>query len=482
MQIKNIRIKLVFVFFFSLIIFRLPFLSFPLVGEEGTMSLLLLDSNSPSFNTTNPLINSEERSKSGKCQLLVAQSEQKYIEASPERNKIPYIFLCDIIGPTVNTIYPHVESLSGKTILSRLTFLSISIIGFIFIYLAVIEKLDNKKILPLLALVLIAISLFNSPLFVGGSIQPQLDGSIGLAIFCILVWATINDDNLKSKYSGFFSACLFALGKNEWAYALLVALILISIVRICIKKCYSKQLYRISYIDNLIYIYAGLMLAITLSFLYSQDDYLMWFGLAKRITDLSNTKALLTFTTNFLFLYPILIVGTLSVSIFFLNVSSGIYDEKSLFWILVGAIIFLAYLKSGWQGDGFPRYYIPAGVAFFGALLAGYKQLGVKLSSLISKILAPIFLLICFLNVITLFTSFTKYESITSKPGTNLYNFENNITHIRENSSKNEIYYFDSSIGYYFPEISFISSDLGIPGAEEMLRQKFSNKKLIIIQ
>lgn len=473
---KKIIIVMFLLVFLSITFSRLPFLKFPLVGEEGAMSILMLSNDTASMHHV--------KKTESKCLLLAGKSDGKSVWASPERNITPYKFLCNVIGPTFSDYYfsKSNDSISNKTSLSRITFFLITSVGILSLLILGYLKSVNFSVQQRLYICLFSFYVFTTPLALGGSIQPQLDGSIGVLIFGLLSLMLYLSG---SKYLNIFSKDLLlfnagvvsALGKNEWAYAFFGAHLIIVILGMLNKMICRDQYCFINY-RTLLFTCGGIFFGVLISWILSPNDYMAWFDVARRTNKSFN--ALDSFIANLNYIYPVVILGFLAFTVQLQSFIKKSVSQTSLVLFLAGLLIFMAYMGNGWPGDGFPRYYIPPLVLFFASLLCSdflsALQRGVTL-----KQLYWVTILFTLINVTSLANSYINFTSITSSPGKPLQLHLEKIHLINSESktSPNAVYFYDSSLAYYYPDISFMGSDLGWDSAKELTEKNYPGKVLV---
>lgn len=473
---KKVSILMFFLVFVSIALSRMPFLNFPLVDEEGMMSILMLSNHNSSENY--------EKKQESKCLLLAGRSDGISIWASPERNILPYKFLCNIVGPTFTNYYfsKSNNSIAKKTSLSRITFFLITSLGILSLLILGYLKSFNRSIKQQLYICLFSFFVFTTPLALGGSIQPQLDGSIGVLIFglfSLLLYLSSSEKlDISLKYLLLIIAgCICAFGKNEWAYAVFGAYFILVILRLSTKNILRDQNFHINY-QNVLLICGGVFVGSLISWLFSPSDYMAWFDVAKRTSKVSNS--LHNFIVNLKFIYPVVILGFLALFVQLQSFKKKNVNQTPLVLFLAGAMIFIAYMANGWLGDRFPRYYIPPLILFFASLLTSDF-----LNTLPKRVnldrLYWVTILFILINCILLSNKYINFTSITSHPRKPLQpHIEKMILiHSESKASPNEIYFYDSSLGYYYPDISFIGGSVGWDNAKYLTEKNYPSKVLI---
>jgi hypothetical protein len=317
---------------------------------------------------------------------------------------------------------------------------------------------------------------------VGGSIQAQLEGSFGVALFglsgLLSYWGAYKLK--KTSYILIFIAgVLLSLCKNEWPLTALSAAsiyLLISCVSF-FKAIFGPDNKQQTYIA---FTYAlGLLSGMLFCYVFSPKDYIAGYIFMRGINDARMSIFTLIQAVGHL-IYPAAIIVALAGFIFVCNLKKYLKQGSILFiWITTGIALFAGFLHSGWIGDGFPRYFIPSIISLLLFLLMTLPYLSNnKMNYLIGFLLIGV----C-VNLYSLTRSKLNNESITSVPGLRLDSMQATMKALADKNIENPnlIPYGYYGSRYYFPEADIISNGFGLSGAKFII-EKFGNKNMVIIE
>lgn len=443
--------KLILCLAFTLVIaIRLPFLSNILVGEEGLFAMIATSS--------------ESLTPSMPKALFLSRIDNKVEFINPMHPIAPYYLMrgFSFFGNVRDS-----DSIQFKTLVARVPFLVLFLIAALIGIGVCMRALRNRGksiFLPILFL----LSFLCTPLMVGGSIQPQLDGSIG--IFTVsLVFMTFFL-GVANPYWLVVSGFISTMGKNEWSLTFLVALLLGYIFL----RIWSASVRPKFYLAIL-----GVILGSAFQYVLSPEDFISGIQLiANHSTQSSGWVSV--FRSRVYFIYPT-IFALLAVSI---PLFMGGFGRKVIEWefgiyclilMLWGVLIFAGYFKSNWVGDGFPRYFAPAGIAiaFSTAVLAG------AFTSSIFKFVLTALIVVNTFSGFALRSRFSERVSITSIPGINLVGREEQLRSFCNTQPVYEdVYLRGAESAYYCSKHNIINRDIGIDAAISLMK-KYPNKQLI---
>lgn len=205
-----IKILMVAVFVFVYFTLRFPFYTHPVIGEEGIFANLYLDH------------------VKGPGYTLVAKVGGKDILV-PDNHPWPIYEIISAAGKIAGLISPRDYSDETKTVFSMRFVFSIFQFSIYFLLFLIIVKGREIKESLLLFGMLIAVQL--SPLAVASSIQLRMEGSVGALMVGAVALA------LAAKQRGmlptnlevpmiFAASFLLGLGRQEWAYPFIGAVII----------------------------------------------------------------------------------------------------------------------------------------------------------------------------------------------------------------------------------------------------------------
>jgi len=484
-QSINFRLFLVLLTILAILAIRLPFLSKPLTGEEGTHAMLIVQS--PSSDAL--ILGAKEKESLNSCLTLIAHIGGRDIFVRPSRNLAPYCFLNKALNPIASPFYRALTSFEDKTKFARSIFLGISALGYLALvgicFLSSCNLRGTSMVLPFLILLYAS----STVLSVGSSIQPQLDGSLGVGLLGISFFLVALDAAfvLRTQISIaliFLAGYLVAFCKNEWPLALaasiLVCLVLRTIMIVWIKNGRgSKNSFSIPI--KLLFLVLGLGAGMLTCFLISPNDYLSGYRLMQSIG--SQKYSPLTLIAIFRdLLHPLGILILIAILMTLLNLKEQLHHNFLLLIYLVFAVgITVGFISSGWLGDGFPRYFAPPMLLVAGYIAAVLPTLfdGKKLY------ITSLCILIIGLGIVQNFRILNVYRetsiSITVPGDTNW--IKNEIVSVAEKSlsNPNQVFIVHSAVRYYFPNTQFVAMDYGNELAAQDILNMINNPRLELV-
>jgi hypothetical protein len=323
---------------------------------------------------------------------------------------------------------------------------------------------------PLFGLAILTFGL-TTPLVVGASIQPQIDGSVGVMLLGLASLLLVSSGSNEKLGKIYFSVAgvLVGLGRMEWPLAF--ASIAIAVLILCLML--NSRSWR-----QCCALIVGITLGVAIAVLISPGDYRQGLGLMGRIYAAPNDRVSVVWhMVNFL--WPLL---ALLILVFFLilarlktwlDINPGVVITGGS-----GAAIALGFAISGWPGDGFPRYYAPAIVlsSFAAAILI------TRSPKPANRRIAIVFIAFACLgvgvNVAELARAKIAAVSITSDPGISLLSVKNEMASIAEKvASRKAIAFTHAGIWVYDSDVNYISRDMGWDGAKVYLGKKHAGLK-----
>ncbi|MDR3465416.1 MAG: hypothetical protein P4M07_05680 [Xanthobacteraceae bacterium] len=432
---------------------RVPFLSNTLLGEEGMFAALVLSPTPPSAEVPN-----------GLPQQLIAQIDGRRFYGVFEHPIVPYLVMERGIGVLGRAAHALEGDFTYRNQVARGCFFALFAVGVLgLLWLAAIALVDTRASAPTFVIPAFVLYVLTTPLLLGASIQPQVDGSVGVMLMGLAAFAmAAGQGRALDKPAFWLAGILIGLGRIEWVIAFAVAALAVVIAQVALAE-------RAQRLQPLLFL-AGLAVGSALSYLASPADYLDGINVMSRISATSNgsfeaarqqrpllTPALLTAAAALAFsaVRPRAVLGR----------ASG-----TLILMLGGLGVILGFAASNWSGDGFPRYYAPALVALAVAVI----DLAGRASWTSPGRIAAVLLILAGLwpNLQFARDRLARDVSITSLPGTSLAAMRAQMaTSAAWASAEHAIPLENSSIWLYYPSISFVSKDLGLAGAKELLAE-----------
>lgn len=441
--------------------FRVPFLSNILIGEEGTFAYLVLGQK--------PVIH-------GLDAALVGRIDGIDRLVFPEHNILMYEFL-DIVGRGVGRVLPLCRdgSMECTTIEARAPFLALFLLGLAAAMLAVRKWFAFDRPLTLAIQLLVLLYVTSAPLIVGGSIQPQIDGALGVLVLATAAAFLLASDTPRSPARlvwASFAGIALVVGKNEWALALAGAVFVVLVLAVVFTFNVRSRRWDFAAAAPTFgccgIILLGVAAGQVLNYLYAPDAYAATFAVMERI-DAMKLSALDQLRRTWGLSYPVLL--TCGVTLALIAPRLKHYCLHHPVVVIVagwGAAIVVAYAYSGFSGDGFQRYYCPAGVLACIALMCVIRDL--YLPRLLAAGAAFGLVVGIGLNSASLADSYRRAVSISSSPGTGLERVKNRYAAFAR--AYNGIPLLEESpIGLYYRNIDWIALDMGEEGAVLFIRQ-----------
>ncbi len=328
---------------------RLPFITDVLAGEEGEFAALVL--NDPPTSALDPDHLPRE---------IGGSIEGKLILSSFHRTVMPYIIL-ERIG---RLFTPHhaLGRLPPErlTVAARLPFLVIFLLGAAGLVALTIQATTSaskhRSVAVRTAPFGVTLWSLTSPLAVGASIQPQLDGSAGVLLLgtatSLLAFGDLECKSARWRFLG--AGALAGLGKHEWALAFGVAALGATFISLWLTS--ARRAAGLAFTA----FFVGLALAVALSYTISPDDY--WQGIAVMENFYAKTGGQLWALQEpqWPLTLPVLALILADGAFLAIILRQVSRDAPGLLLAYLGATgIAVGYAISGWQGDGFPRYFAP---------------------------------------------------------------------------------------------------------------------------
>ena len=408
---------------------RVPFVANTLVGEEGCFAFLV----------ANP-VPSGRLTEDGWPRCLIGSIDGQPIFASFEKPIVPYLLIEGGTGAITRPLDILALAEPARTIAARLPFLVLFLIG--------VAGLAWSASRSLLASGVTAYAL-TTPLAVGASLQPQLDGSVG-----VLLTGVAGSVLVASSRPAAFAVAgfLVGLGRVEWALAFGTAAVaaLAFNVRLALA------------------LLAGVAAGAAASFAISPADYSAAFEVMQRVGGTAEPLALAW--RDRIYVAPVLALlvpcGLLTLARRRLVAT----HPGIAIVILAAAAMFSGFLLGAWPGDGFPRYYAPALVlaaCALTALLDGWPdrwRAGAAATLIALGLVA---------NAAHLVPAYRKGRTITSGPGISLAAIERDYAAAAARAAEaREIALQYPAFWFYYPRLDFLPRDLGVAGALSLLRER----------
>jgi hypothetical protein len=328
---------------------RLPFITDILAGEEGEFAALVL--NDPPTSALDP--NHLPRRIAGSI-------DGTLILATFQRTVMPYIVLeriARLFAPRQALVRLPPEQL---TVAARLPFAVIFLLGSAGLVARTVSAATSASKYPSVAITIapLGVTLWSltSPLAVGASIEPQLDGSVGVLLLgTATTLLAFGDVERRSAHWYFFSAGVLAgLGKQEWALAFAVATL--GAAFLSLWPTSARRNRGIAFAAFSI----GLALAVALSYAISPADYREGFAIMVSFYSQTGGHLWALERPQWPLTLPVVVLILADGAFLAIVLRRVLRQAPGLLLAYLGATgIAIGYAISGWTGDDFPRYFAP---------------------------------------------------------------------------------------------------------------------------
>lgn len=328
---------------------RLPFIGNILAGEEGYFAALVLNSV-PTSALDGRHIPRE----------IAGFIDGKPILQTFHRTVMPYIIM-ETFGRAVAARNALGRLSSARlTIAARWPFAFMFLLGSLGLIALTVEAATvagkHKSAAGALAPLAVTAWSLTSPLAVSASIQPQVDGSVGVLLLgTAATLLALGDVKQPAARWRFLMAGLLAgLGKHEWTLAFAAAALGASLL--CLIDAPGRRRSLATFAVFLI----GLALAVALSYAVSPSDYRAGFNVMAYIFERTGGELWALQPAQWPFTVPVVTLALIDGVFIVVVLRPLIRAAPGLLLAYLAAIaITIGYAGSGWHGDNFPRYFAP---------------------------------------------------------------------------------------------------------------------------
>lgn len=472
---KNARVLLwlcILALFAGCLLLRMPFIANPLIGEEGSFARLVIGSSTVA-----------SKIPRGFPEMLAGRIDGTEIFGFFQRNIIIYLVLDYPARWAGNLLWPAGGTFDSVTVSARATFLLMFCTGAWVVGWAVARFAGGRGLLTALAGFALAAYTLTAPLMVGVSIQPQIDGSVGMLFMGLCGFLLLKGGTSPQAGGYYLAAGLIAgLGRPEWLIAMTGAAVVVAVASILfpdrvINGADAGPRTRWRAVLPVVLFAAGLAIGTVVSIVVSPKDFFAGFSVLTRVSATTGGD-LATIVQFRQFLLPLGVLSgaaMLMALIAFLNKKAD--GRTSLtggqaIALVGGVAIIVGFALSGWSSDGFPRYFAPAMLL---VAIGAISLLSDPLPRWPAAIRGVVLILGCayglYFNASSLLDSYRRQVSISSYHGYPLELARKRMTASAEISqSQHRVVLEFSSLGLYFPKAEFVSTDWGVQGAKDLIK------------
>ena len=448
---------LLFALFVGLLVLtRAPFLSNVLVGEEGMHAAFVLAKGSQA-----PV------NEQGIPQLMLGSFEGEAFLGATQHSIGPYVVLRWLSGVwpvAVGDPLPLSDALEARSVQARLPFFLLYLLGvagLLWRWATVCVQAPSWRWWVFGGLLFYGLT---TPLAIGGSIQPQIDASVGVALVGLAAWllTAVWGPGLQ-VWTAIAAGALVGFGKQEWTLAFAAAWVVVLLL---------SKLWRCANAGTLGGFALGLGVGTALTYGLSPTDYLASFNLMdhflSKSSDVNRLELLMQWRS---YLAPVLLLLLLMTVAGVGRLPQLVRQSPGAVIVAGGAwAIAVGFAAAGWRGDGFPRYYAPALVASLYALqvfVLGWPDLGRRRTAALIGLALVVFGLSTNFGLIG--EGLSRKESITSIPGLRLKPVTRRFERIIQGTGGDaqSVYVDHSGLWIYAPDRDFVHEDPSVAATYE---------------
>jgi hypothetical protein len=479
-----VAVAAVLAIFAVALLVRLPFVANPLLGEEGAFGRLVLGAKPVAWTVAR-----------GFPEMLAGQLNGVELFGPFQRNIMIYLTLDYPARWIGNLFWPANGSFDSITLNARLSYLLVFCCGIWVLGFAIVRFAGRGGVIAVAAGSLVALYALTSPLLVGASLQPQIDGSVGILFLGVAAFLLLKGDLARRGWVYYAAAgVVVGIGRPEWLMAMTGAAIAVGLVGsfAALLAAIDRFTFRpaaLRHLFAMLSFCAGLLGGVLISIAVSSFDFMAGFDVLDRVVAATggSSTVLVEFRSFWL---PIAIMAAAALAIAAAAfVTSARRDlpppGAGLLIALIGGIaITIGFALSGWGSDGFPRYFAPALLL---VTVSAISLLASELPRWLSAARAAVFVVgalagIAF-NASALSDSYQRGVSISSYRGYELKRARERMETSAKVARENKLIPLEfSSFGLYFPGVDFVSQDLGVEGAKVLIRAQAGGREDALYQ
>lgn len=443
---------------------RLPFIGNVLAGEEGDFAALVLDDVPTSVVSDTHLPRDQ-----------IGFIDSKPVLTSFHRTVMPYIIL-ERLGRAFAARHALGRLPAEQlTVAARLPFAIIFLLGIAGLIAITVRAASSASKRPALtaALAPLGVTLWalTTPLAVGASIEPQVDGSVGVLLLgtAASLLAIGEVEHGAARWRFLVAGLLAGLGKHEWALAFAAA----ALGTFVIAFLFSPQ--RRQTALALVFFLIALATAVGLSYAVSPADYRNGFGIMESFYSRTGGHLWALEPPQLPFTLPVVVLVAVGGLFLTMVLRPVLRNAPGLLLAYLGAAaITIGYIASGWPGDFFPRYFTPPLVISAIVFVALWLRFKDRIApALILTVVAGAVLGLS-ANAVFLARTYDSRVALTSFRGTPLAQLRQNAAAAAElGHDRHDVVFTFTPTWIYYQGINYISAGLQKFEAEEHIETSY---------
>lgn len=464
--------------FVALALVRLPFISRPLVGEETHFAFLAVDNGHDKIDPHWIAQSASKETSDPTHDFLYLARVKGQVVWGPAEHPVPsYLLITKLLRRWTEGSQFDSMNFDERSRTARVRFFACFLAALALLLATAWSALrGSDRHTALLAGGVIAFAL-TAPLMVGASVQPQMDGSIGLmwvgaAALCLHAAPRRRAAPVVAALAvvAGFASCL---GKNEWAMAMFGAAAAGLALHFLLRRfAPDPDAPRPgSVLALFLGIMGGVVLGSLASCLIDPWNYLHGLDVMRRTQAASFAKWAETFQARLPWIWPDFVLLAAALAAAAAGLRRLALRQAGHLALLIWSLALLAgFLISSWPGDNFPRYFCTSIFGLTAFLVVFLPRLGlpsaVKIGALALLVVGIA------INLIGLAENLQGRTALGSLPGKSLDAHVNMLarTQAQVNAAGQPIV-TDLNFGYYFPTMDFIANIVPPEQAAELLRK-----------
>ena len=447
---------------------RLPFIGNVLAGEEGDFATLVLSDVPTSAMSPDHLPRD-----------MIGYIDGKPVLSTFHRTVMPYIILerlGRLFAPrhALGRLPPEEISIAARLPFAVIFLLGIAgLIGLTV--LAATAATKRASAAAAVAPLSVALWSLTTPLAVGASIYPQVDGSAGVLLLGIsaTLLAVGDVEGTGARWRFLAAGVLAGLGKHEWALAFAAATLGAAAISFILSS--TRRPAGLAFVA----FFVGLALAVALSYGISPKDYRDGFRVMATYYSITGGQLWALEPPQWPFTLPVVALIVMDGALLAMVLRPVVRTAPGLLLAYLGAgAITAGYVISGWPGDNFPRYFAPPLIILAIVLVASWLRFKDSVAPAAGWALIAVAAIGLVANYQYLSGSYDRAVSVTEMPGTPLARLAQDYAAAAKLARDTHgIVFTFPPTWIYYPGTNFISAALGKTDAETHIATFFPQFK-----